>query len=185
MYFVRTASRQDLPAIESLLKETWHATYDAHHGPEKVAAIVQVWHSRARLEAQLDQPNSEFLVADNGQHIAGVAFAFMEEEKTVKLSKLYVMPQMQGQKIGLHLLIEVENSFPEAERVVLEVDENNTAAIGFYERYGFKRNGRTENCSEAGSGLPALIMEKSIQWADEDNDDSDILVGRTNPTAWY
>jgi len=40
-------------------------------------------------------------------------------------------------------------------------------AIEFYNKYGFATVGKTENCGEAGSGIPALIMEKQIVFADD------------------
>ncbi|RUW65366.1 GNAT family N-acetyltransferase, partial [Mesorhizobium sp. M4B.F.Ca.ET.089.01.1.1] len=73
--FVRTASERDLVAIRALLVETWHATYDAIYGVERVTAITDDWHSIASLKARLTRPNSEFLVADDGKRLGGMAFA--------------------------------------------------------------------------------------------------------------
>ena len=41
--WVRTASKRDLPAISRLLGETWHATYDAIYGAERVGEITGEW----------------------------------------------------------------------------------------------------------------------------------------------
>lgn len=166
MFFVRTASAKDLPSVREILVETWHATYDGIYGVEKVTAITEAWHSLDRLEEQRHQPNSEFLVADNGEVLGGMAFA-SQTGKTIHLHQLYVHPKYQGGKTGLHLLIEIENSFLDAEKMQLEVEEKNEKAIRFYETYGFKVTGRTENCGQAGSGIPALIMEKPVVYADD------------------
>ncbi|TIV74013.1 MAG: GNAT family N-acetyltransferase, partial [Mesorhizobium sp.] len=50
--FVRTASERDLVAVRALLVETWHATYDAIYGAERVTAITDDWHSIASLKAR-------------------------------------------------------------------------------------------------------------------------------------
>ena len=66
-----------------------------------------------RLKGSQDMrilPNSEFLVADNGQVIGGMAFA-TQKDKTIHLHQLYVHPDFHGGKTGLHLMIEIENSF--------------------------------------------------------------------------
>ena len=73
--FVRTAGERDLAAVHALLVETWHATYDGIYGVDRVTEITDDWHSLASLKAQLERPYSEFLVADDGSEIGGMAFA--------------------------------------------------------------------------------------------------------------
>ena len=160
--FVRTASDRDLAAIRTLLVETWHATYDVIYGAERVAAITDDWHSIASLKARLIRPNSEFLVADDGKRLGGMAFAAATANpKIVRLNQLYVHPACQRQGIGQSLLDEVEASFPEMDTLRLEVEEANAAAIAFYRTNGFRPTGRTADCGGS-SGLPALVMEKRL-----------------------
>ena len=166
MFFVRTAMEADLERVQEILRETWHHTYDAIYGREKVEEITADWHSIEKLEANRHKPNSEFLVADNGQLIGGMAFA-SQADKVIHLHQLYVDPSFQGGKTGLHLMIEIENSFMDAEKISLEVEEKNERAIGFYKSYGFSIVGKTENCGAAGSGIPALIMEKPVIYAED------------------
>jgi ribosomal protein S18 acetylase RimI-like enzyme len=163
MMFIRTAGASDLPAIRALLTETWHATYDGIYGADKVTAISDDWHSIASLEARLDKPDAEFVVADDGAEIAGMAFASaVDDGKTVQLSQLYVRPGRQGQGIGGLLLDEIIDSFPDAERVRLEVEPANARAITFYRMQGFVEIGRTNNCGGDLSGIAALIMERAL-----------------------
>lgn len=166
MFFVRTAMERDLPRVREILDETWHSTYDEIYGVERVNEIVEDWHSHENLKQKLTQPNSEFLVADNGEIVGGMAFA-TQTEKTINLHQLYVHPDFHGGKTGLHLLIEIENSFLDAETVSLEVEEKNEKAVAFYKKYGFAITGETQNCGAEGSGIPALVMEKPIIYADD------------------
>ncbi|MEO3999150.1 GNAT family N-acetyltransferase [Mesorhizobium sp. CAU 1732] len=165
--FVRTAGSGDLEAIRSLLVETWHDTYDAIYGPARVTEITDEWHSIAALTARLDKPHSEFLVADDGEAISGMAFAAaIDDGKTVMLRQLYVRPAFQGRGVGGMLLDEVESCFPDANTVRLEVEEANEKAIAFYLAQGFAHTGSTANCGSGQSGIPALIYERPIVWAD-------------------
>ncbi len=160
--FVRTASDRDIAAIRALLVETWHATYDSIYGVERVTAITDDWHSIASLKAQLARPNSEFLVADDGKRLGGMAFAAATADpKIVVLNQLYVHPAYQRQGIGQSLLDEVEASFPEMRTLRLEVEQANAVAIAFYEASGFRAAGMTADCG-GNSGLPALILEKRL-----------------------
>jgi ribosomal protein S18 acetylase RimI-like enzyme len=165
--FVRTAGAGDVAAIGALLAATWHDTYDAIYGVERVAEIVALWHSANALRSQLDRPHSEFLVADDGKAIAGMAFATYDEEtKSVMLRQLYVWPGEQGRGIGGLLLDEIEGCFPGAETVRLEVQAANAKAVAFYVAQGFTKVGETANCGQPDSGIPAEIYERAIIWAE-------------------
>jgi ribosomal protein S18 acetylase RimI-like enzyme len=162
--FVRTASERDLAVVRALLVETWHATYDHIYGVERVTAITNDWHSMASLGRRLTRPNSEFLVADDGKVIAGMAFAAADPEgKVVMLNQLYVRPAFQGCGIGGMLLDEILDCFPDADTIRLEVEEANDRAIAFYKTYGFAEASRTGDCGVAGSGIPALVFERPLK----------------------
>lgn len=159
--FVRTASERDLKAVRDLLVETWHATYDAIYGRERVTDITDDWHSLPSLKRRLDQPNAEFLVADDGKQLGGMAYASADAAgKSVMLHQLYVRPAFQCRGIGGMLLDEIIESFPDAMLFKLEVEEANTKAIGFYLSQGFVQSGRTANCGAEQSGIPALLFER-------------------------
>lgn len=159
--FVRTASERDLETIKGLLAETWHATYDAIYGVDRVNEITGEWHSLASLKARLVQPNSEFLVADDGKQIAGMAFAAAGEGgKVVTLRQLYVRPANQRSGIGRLLLEEIEQCFPEARTLRLEAEEANGAAAAFYLANGFRQTGKA--LDPARPELSALIFEKEL-----------------------
>ena len=159
--WVRTASKRDIPAVSKLLGVVWHHTYDEIYGVERVKEITRDWHNSRALERKLGLPSSEFLVADDGNGIAGMAFARQTSETRVKLSQLYVLPRMQGKGAGKLLLGEIEDSFFETREFVLEVEEKNTSAIRFYEKHGFVLSGRTDNCGQKSSGIAALIYSKT------------------------
>src|SRR6187401_3219038 len=125
--FVRSASERDLAQVRALLVETWHATYDTIYGAARVTSITDDWHSMASLKARLTRQNSEFLVADDGKELGGMAFAVADGDgKVLALNQLYVRPVHQGRGIGGMLLDEMLTSFPNAETARLEVEEANT-----------------------------------------------------------
>lgn len=158
--WVRTASARDLPAISQLLGTVWHQTYDGIYGAERVSEITASWHAVSALERQLKAPSSEFLVADDGKTISGMAYARQDAASVCKIHQLYVLEKFQGKGVGKLLLDEIEESFFDVREFSLEVDEKNDAAIGFYEYCGFKLTGKTENCGEADSRIPALMYSK-------------------------
>ena len=159
--WVRTASARDIEQISLLLNQVWHHTYDLIYGPQKIDEITQKWHASDQLRLKLAAHDSEFLVADDGTKIAGVASASITKLNQVKLHQLYILPEFQGRGVGRLLLEEIEGSFIDAREIFLEVEEKNTAAIRFYQKHGFREGGNTTECGEKGSGIPALIFTKS------------------------
>jgi ribosomal protein S18 acetylase RimI-like enzyme len=160
--FVRSATERDLPQVQDLLRRAWHAAYDDIYGADKIAAITADWHSLAILKANLAKPWSEFLVADTGDTLLGMAYARQASEDFVMIRQIYVDPDYTGQGIGAKLMEECFEAFPEAKAFRLEVDEQNPNAVRFYERYGFKEVSRTANCGKDGSNMPAIVMEKRV-----------------------
>ncbi|MDO9415877.1 GNAT family N-acetyltransferase [Pararhizobium sp.] len=163
MFFVRTASERDLAKISALLSETWHATYDTIYGVEKVNELTGLWHSVPALKARLATKGGEFVVADNGEDLAGMGFASMSPAlaRTAILHQLYVLPKYQRQGIGRDLFAELETCFPDASQMRLEVEPKNLSAIAFYEQHGFVRVGETSDCGGQ-SGIPAFVFEKPL-----------------------
>ena len=164
MFFVRTAGPQDVEALRVLLSETFHATYDALYGEAKVRELVDAWHSLPALKARIGKKGGEFLVADDGKQLGGMAYAAMSTKmaKTAFLHQLYVRPSCQRQGIGRDLFSELETCFPDAAIMRLEVEPRNEAAIAFYTAHGFIEVDRTTSCGGPDSGLPAIIMEKTL-----------------------
>ena len=166
--FVRSASARDLPAVSALLTRTWHDTYDKLYGSAKVGEITSSWHSVEALTRQLEAPQSEFLVADDGTEIVGMAFARMTDAETAHLFQLYVDPVAQGQGLGRNLLSELVTCFPNAKRMELEVAGANERAIGFYGHHGFTERERgTEN------GIETVTLERALDAYSLDPNDLD------------
>ncbi|MEF2551381.1 GNAT family N-acetyltransferase [Aurantimonas sp. A2-1-M11] len=167
IFFVRTAGVQDLEAISGLLGETWHDTYDGIYGAGRVSEITRSWHSVEALRPRIARLNSEFLVADDGTRIGGMAYAASTagDGKLVVLHQLYVRPDCQRQGIGRDLLAEIAGCFPTARIMRLEVEEANDVAVAFYRAHGFAKTGSTANCGSADSGIPAAVYEKPLAGA--------------------
>ncbi len=160
--FIRSANERDLPHVQALLRRAWHGAYDGIYGAEKIAEVTQDWHSLEKLKAKLLMPWSEFLVADTGNVLWGMAYARQSSEDFAMLHQLYVDPDKTGQGIGAQLLDECFEAFPEAKAFRLEVDAHNPRAFDFYSRFGFKEISRIANCGQDGSNMPAIVMERRI-----------------------
>jgi ribosomal protein S18 acetylase RimI-like enzyme len=165
LFFVRTAGEEDVEKIRVLLAETFHAAYDPFYGADQVAKMVSGWNSANAIRSRIGKRDGEFLVADDGRKLGGIAYAAMYPKmaKTVMLHQLYVRPSCQNDGIGRDLFAEMETCFPDAEIMRVEVALPNVRAMSFYERLGFSEVDRMEEWGAPNSGLPAIIMEKRLQ----------------------
>ncbi|KQS74104.1 GCN5 family acetyltransferase [Rhizobium sp. Leaf384] len=160
MFFVRSATDRDLAAISTLLSETAHATYDDTYGADKVAEMTAKWHAVPVLKANLARKNSEFVVADDGKRIGGMAYAAMSPtlHETAVLHQLYVLPAYQRQGLARDLFAELETCFPYAGHMRVEVVSDNAPAIAFYAAHGFTEIGPGSDAW----GMPTVEMEKVL-----------------------
>jgi ribosomal protein S18 acetylase RimI-like enzyme len=110
----------------------------------------------------LRRDRSEFIVADTGTELAGVAYAVTNEEQraVVELHELDVRPAMQGRGVGGLLLEEIVGSFYESRLMRLDVEEKNRRAVAFYEAADFVTVGR----KPATQWVDAMVltMEKQL-----------------------
>ena len=161
---IRACNEADLPAVRTLLRATWHATYDAIYGPEKVREISDRWHALAALRQGLVMPRSSFLVADDNGQIAATSLAFTDNDgRCIRLSRLYVHPSSQRRGLGRALLSASIDAFPAARCIDLEVEPENLQAITFYRSEGFSITGQGDGCGGEVADYPHLLMLKTLQ----------------------
>ena len=152
-----------MQAIRELLVETWRDTCDPLYGAAEVDCIASEWHSVERLRQDMARPDSEFIVADTGEAIAGTAYAAtIEDGRIAVLYRIYVLPRFQAKGAGSALLDELAGCFPRALTMRLEVEEANGKAIEFYRRRGFVRTGKAASLDAGGRPGQTLEFEKSL-----------------------
>lgn len=163
--WLRTAAKEDIEAIRELLLEVWHEAYDGLIGSNVVEQIIAQRYALDSLKKCLVRPSSEYVVSDDGETLQGVSYGVQGGVKghpdTVLLSQLYVRPQFQNQGIGKRLLIEIEESFPNARRMRVMVIEKNQNAVHFYESQGYKKVGNSKPTAEYPDILE-VALEKEL-----------------------
>lgn len=159
---MREARDEDLPEIRDLLVATWHATYDAHYGAERVTEITGRWHSVPMLRRQLGAEGSSFPVAIGEGRIVATGYGCLNDEGELYISRIYVDVGHQGRGIGRALLDYFYARFPDATSVRLEVEAENRAAIGFYEHLGFEGFDAAGGCGPEGDGFAHKVMTRPL-----------------------
>lgn len=144
--WIRTASKDDINAIHDLLIETWHKTFDELIGREEVDRKIAHDYTPDMLKKLLSRPASEYVVADDGETLHGAAYAAQGavkgDSEIALVLHLCVKPESQGQGIGQRLLIELEEAFPTARKIRVNLNKNDVKAQKFFETQGYKKLGR-------------------------------------------
>ncbi|TAK23077.1 MAG: GNAT family N-acetyltransferase [Chloroflexota bacterium] len=142
---IERAQSEDIPAVTALLTQTWLDTYGAYLSEQTIRAVTAVWHDPARLAAETQDRAIYFAIArtDTGS-IVGMTTAREIGDRTLFLSRLYIHPDYQRRGIGGRLLRAAMRTFPSARVCQLEVETLNEQARLFYERQGFRENGRRQ-----------------------------------------
>ena len=154
---IRPATAADLKQVREILVETWHGTYDALIGHERVAEITGQWHSPELLAKQLQTPGVSFLIAAHESRLVGHAFANSPQPAILMLLRLYVLPRWQRRGVGSLLLDAVIRAYPGATALRLSVEADNLKGVSFYRGRGFELRGE-----QVEEGVKVLRMEKTL-----------------------
>jgi len=135
---IRAATLEDLPALVGL---------------EKLLFGVEAW-SEAQVRAELTGPGREVLVACEEDAVIGYVITLLVGE-VADLQRIGVHPARQRQGLAAALLARALER--PAARMLLEVAEDNEAALAFYAQHGFVEIGRRPRYYR--SGAAAIVME--------------------------
>jgi GNAT superfamily N-acetyltransferase len=154
---IRAALAGDVEPVRLLLRATWHDTYDAIIGRDRVIALTEQWHAPAKLRNQISASDHVFLVAHRGETLVGHACSTRYSHELLYLGRLYVLPAAQRCGIGHRLLAAILDRSPGVRRVRAKVEAANAKARNFYRREGFTDAGEVLE-----DGLRSIWIEKAL-----------------------
>ncbi|MBX0291265.1 GNAT family N-acetyltransferase [Hymenobacter sp. HSC-4F20] len=139
--------------LAELGRRLFHETYVAHNSADDMAAYEEATFGPEKQLAELQDPNTVFLLAQLVQEVVGYAKlklhsslgldAAKTPEDRLEIERLYVSEDWIGTGLGAALMRRaIEEARQQGSRaVVLGVWEKNTRALEFYRRFGFKQVG--------------------------------------------
>ena len=160
---IRPVTPPDVPAISSLAREIWQASYPGIITQEQIDFMLEQRYGHERLYDDLEDLHKWLDQAFLGDRRVG--FAFNEIYKgEFKLDKLYIHPDVQRQGVGGQLIAHVAER---AKRegypcVILAVNKRNEKAIGSYKKYGFVVREAIVDDIGRGYVMDDFVMEKKL-----------------------
>lgn len=144
---VRPVQYEDIPSLSAMAGRLFWEAFTGKMPEADLLAYIAVAFTPEKMLIEWKEKNNTFLLAFFGQEQAGYAkintsrrIERQEIEKYIEMERLYLFKQFHGKKIGAFLMNHClqyakDNGF---DMIWLNVWERNTAAIEFYQRWGFQ-----------------------------------------------
>lgn len=164
MHF-RAATQADIPSLRDLAHRIWRACYPAIISVEQIEFMLGWMYSAEQIEKELREGVSwEVIENAQGEPVGFLSFQ-MEADSRVKLNKLYVLPELHGQGIGMAALGHVVDAArgTGARSVWMQVNKGNQRAVAAYQKAGFRI--AKEVVFDIGNGfvMNDFLMEKELE----------------------
>jgi ribosomal protein S18 acetylase RimI-like enzyme len=137
---IRLAAVTDVATIAAVARRTWNNTYQGIILPETQETLLNRWYAHDSLRAALNMEDSWFYVALSNSELVGFAQFHLLDNERCQLSRVYVLPEWQGQSVGSRLM---ETGLHQlalrgVNRTIVHVESENVKGKAFYEGKGFR-----------------------------------------------
>jgi ribosomal protein S18 acetylase RimI-like enzyme len=139
---VRPATRSDLAALRAVARRSWEHDYPEVRSRETVTETVAEWYGDDRLRDELADPDTDLLVAVDGEVVGFAHVVRSPAADTAAILRLYVDPPARDRGVGETLLDHAVQRQYDAgvDRVEAMALAQNDAADGFYRAAGFEHD---------------------------------------------
>ncbi|HEX8040043.1 MAG TPA: GNAT family N-acetyltransferase [Chryseosolibacter sp.] len=148
---VRTCNAKDVDTLVALGIKTFRDTFDDFNTPENMIRYINSTFTKKAIEHEMSEPGTVFFLAFDGRNVAGYAKIRsghqpqgLNDGAALEIERLYAHRHYIGKRVG-YMLLNTCVSFAKKKgcrTLWLGVWENNSRAIAFYEKNGFKRFGQ-------------------------------------------
>lgn len=156
--------KKELKIIQEIVFETWPVAYGEILSEAQLNYMLDKFYNVASLEKTIDEGQRYFVYFENEIPLGFLGVQAGLEPESLKIHKLYVLPNNQGKNIGLKLFkhAEITAISLNLKRLFLNVNRFNKAK-NFYEKLGM--NVCKVEDIDIGNGylMEDFVMEKEIK----------------------
>jgi len=163
-FTIEAAGADDIGVIQALADAIWRRHYPGIISNAQIDYMLARGYSREALSHFLSEADAGLALAKRDGVAAGFVAWHPKDRATMKLEKLYVMPESHGRGIGRALIEHVIACARAGRfaRVALNVNRENAGAIRAYERCGFAIRERGDFPIGNGFVMEDFIMVREI-----------------------
>jgi len=172
---IEPARRDELPEIQRLAGVIWRGHYPGIITNAQIEYMLERGYSLPALQRLADTPGYRFdLLKVDGTPVGFASYFPAAEPATMKLDRIYLLPECQGKGLGRRLIDHVAEAAQAAgfAKLILTVNKGNAKAIAFYGRVGFQI--REAAVFDIGSGfvMDDYVLERTLGGPRHDTDRS-------------
>lgn len=143
---IRYANKDDAALIADISRQTFYETFSPFNSKVDMDIFMNVQFTKGRLMLEVEKPENIFLLAYNGDDVAGYVKLRdtrhpkqLGSSNALEIARLYAMSSMIGKGVGKLLMQESLKISAEKKKdmVWLGVWKQNIKAIEFYKKWGF------------------------------------------------
>jgi GNAT superfamily N-acetyltransferase len=159
-------SGDEAEAVSALAREIWRHHYPPIIGTAQTEYMLAQRYDPEAIRAELASGNVWWdVLKDDGAMVAFASSFAIEDERAIKIDKLYVHPARQREGLGGAL---IEHTRQRAARLglarlILAVNKRNVAAIAAYRKHGFEIAQAVMKDIGGGFVMDDYIMEKPVR----------------------
>jgi len=164
-FAIVAATAADLSLVARLARDIWHRHYPGIISQAQIDYMLAQGYSHDALLKYLDTRDAGLALATHdGAGVGFVGWYAVDPRKTMKLDKLYVLPEHHHAGIGRALIEHVVARARAAgcDEVTLNVNRNNVNAVRSYERCGFAIRERGDFPIGNGFVMEDYIMVRDV-----------------------
>ncbi len=148
---VRTCNAKDIETLVSMGIKTFRDTFDDFNTSENMIRYINKTFTKKAIEQEMKEAGTVYFLAFDGRKPAGYAKIRaarnpegLNDSSAIEIERLYAHSHYIGKRVG-YMLMNTCLSFAKnngCRTIWLGVWENNSRAIAFYEKNGFKKFGQ-------------------------------------------
>ena len=162
---LRSVLKEEFSKVRELAQIIWPICYKNILSIEQISYMMDMMYSTSVIEKEVEEGIHYYFIELDSQIAGYVAWGPWENvPSTAKLHKLYLLPQMQGQKIG-NIVINLVKQQVKASgccRIRLNVNRENNNAIKCYSNNNFTMVQIENNDIGNGFYMMDYVMEAKV-----------------------
>lgn len=162
---LRPVQKEEYAEVRKLAETIWPVCYKDILSVEQIRYMMDMMYSEEVISQEVSEGVQYYFVEADGKTAGYLAWgAWLTVSETVKLHKLYLLPEMQGQGIGSRVIELVKQQLENSgvRRLRLNVNRLNSNAIKCYSSNGFTMVQLENNDIGNGFFMTDYVMEAKI-----------------------
>ena len=150
----------ELNLVQDIAYKTWPSTFASILSSEQINYMLNWMYSLDKLKDQTENGHDFYVFFSENEPVGFIGVELNTSTESLKIHKLYVLPNQQGKRIGQQLITYVEHLYS-CNKLYLNVNRFNSA-VDFYFKLGFVIE-REENI-DIGNGylMEDFVMRKDL-----------------------